>query len=78
MVGASFVVVLTFVVPFAGATVEQTSVKCADLACVETLAKDCMSSPVCTRFRVWVADEFAPLQGLRAFVWPPYKDWQRA
>ena len=39
---------------FNGATVEQTVVKCPDLACVHLLEKEALASPVCTRIREWV------------------------
>lgn len=69
---------LTFVTAFNGATVEQTAVKCSDLVCVNTIKEEALVSNTCTRIRIWAAENFAPLDGLRSFIWPPYLDWQKS
>ncbi len=72
-----FVLLLTFVAAFAGSTVEQKIVPCGDLACVAKLRDEALAAPSCTRVRVWAIEDYAPVHGLRAFVWPPYMDWQK-
>lgn len=70
-----FVLLLTFVAAFS-AGVKQETVQCADLACVAKVRDEAMAAPSCTRVRVWPAKDFAPMAG-GAFVWPPYRDWQK-
>ncbi len=72
-----YAVLLTFVVSFAGATVEQKVIYCNTVACVSSLREDAAASRACTRFRVWPMEDWAPLDKLRTFVWPPLEDWSK-
>jgi hypothetical protein len=73
----TWVIVLTFVVQFQGASVEQKLVRCPDVACVDEIREQAWQSPTCQRFRLWPEDNFSTAHGLRTFINPPVEDWSK-
>lgn len=73
---SGFAIVLTFVA-VNSVLVQQIAIRCPDLGCVHRIESEAHGSPLCTRLRAWAYADFAPLDGLRTYVWPPFIDWQK-